>query len=1124
MAGITTRSLSGNSILNGIEGTRTWNPGTTLNYAFATNADQADVTGYLNSVSATGAFNALDTETNYRNAVLNAYAAYRRVANINFTNASSYNNADLKISGADNYAVAGGTTGGSADFPGSITQGTSGTNFESYLILSTTTAAYQLAAEQGGATTLSAAVLHESGHSLGLAHPHDSRNGSTTITGLGLTDANDIPLDNQRYTVMSYEWGGLNVKTGFNYGHAVSPSALDIAAIQRMYGANTNTNTGDTTYTLVDRGAGALDTDGTDSTVQIGRAFFSIWDNGGTDRITYNGSRRVVLNLNDATLSTTDDALTQEWIGQVKQAKNYSQLPSEFQNDIESSNYHAGGFFSRIFQNATPSGYDLGGYSIANGVEIENASSAGGNDFLIGNEQNNLLQSSAGDDFLHGSTGNDTLQGGNGADELVGGRGNDSLDGGAQNDVAIFSGSCSEYDITRSSTGEITVVHARGTKNDGTDTLTNIEQARFKDAKLDLTAANIKCVTDFVFLVDLSGSFSDDLANFVASARSIANSVRAESPDAQFAVASFVDRPVDPFGAPGDYLYSADLPLTDSIADFEAALASLSVLNGGDTPESQYVGLWRAANGIGLNLRENSQKVILVATDASPHSAADYGLDESTIRNFLENEGITVNPAIASTRSNSSTPIVQGATLQALDNPEQPPLDQPEPDLPGPDATGNGEVPPLPDDGLELLLSELNQTLNTNAATPIFAVTADARSTYEEAEAALGRGATVTLDSNSENIADAVRQALAEISGEVTDPGTDGDDTLIGTPDPDTLFGGNGNDRLEGLDGDDVLDGGADFDTVLGGTGNDLVTGGTSDDVLDAGEGSDILEPGAGTDTLTLGTGDDIIRGTASELNGDTIQDFSGDVIVVFGSVFSDFTVTSDGTNSTLSFGSGADQTNIILAGNFTQDDFTATPDPSAPTENTIISTGSTPNPRIVGTPDADTLDGTAGVDTIIGRAGDDQLNGLEGNDILRGNAGNDLIVGGEGDDILVGGGGFDSLQGDAGKDTFLFHSFSQQSDGLRPALGHRILDFNSTDDQIVLRKSGFSEELAIGRLRLSQFVIGAAAADKNDRIIYNAKTGNILFDADGTGTAKAVVFAVVDPNLGLSNTDFRIA
>ena len=472
MAGITTRSSTSTAVLNPIEGTTIWNT-TNLTYAFATTAHQAQVTGEITSAR-TGTFNAIDTETNYRDAVLGSFAAYERVSNLNFTAAANFNSADIKIAGIDNYARGTISLAGTMDFPGNNPMPGSSTNFQSYLLLNTTTF-LGAAAEPGGANALMYVTNHEIGHGLGLAHPQDTANGSTQVGSSDATDSPERPLDNERYTVLSYETGGLDKTLRGPFGHSASPSALDIAAIQAMYGANPNTNNTITTYRLVDLKTGALDVDGNDGTVEIGRAFFSIWDTGGTDRIIYSGSKRVLLNLNDATLSTTDDAETQKWIEQVTLAKHYSQLPSEFKNDLEDPNYHAGGFFSRVFVNSTAKGYDLGGYSIANGVRIENATASDGNDFLIGNELSNILVGNGGEDFLHGANAADYLEGGDGNDELQGGGGDDTLDGGAGDDLAIYSGNCSEYDMTRDeATGAITIAHARGDMSDGSDTLQKI--------------------------------------------------------------------------------------------------------------------------------------------------------------------------------------------------------------------------------------------------------------------------------------------------------------------------------------------------------------------------------------------------------------------------------------------------------------------------------------------------------------------------------------------------------------------------------------------------------------------------------------------------------------------------
>ena len=56
-----------------------------------------------------------------------------------------------------------------------------------------------------------------------------------------------------------------------------------------------------------------------------------------------------------------------------------------------------------------------------------------------------------------------------------------------------------------------------------------------------------------------------------------------------------------------------------------------------------------------------------------------------------------------------------------------------------------------------------------------------------------------------------------------------------------------------------------------------------------------------------------------------------------------------------------------------------------------------------------------------------------------------------------------------------------------------------------------------------SEFVVGAAALDANDYIIYNDATGAVLYDSDGAGGAAAIQFAQVDAGLVLTNLDFFV-
>ncbi|MEW5963624.1 MAG: M10 family metallopeptidase C-terminal domain-containing protein [Pseudomonadota bacterium] len=284
--------------------------------------------------------------------------------------------------------------------------------------------------------------IHEVGHGLGLEHPHSTWHGSGLFQGVTKdkwTDRGNFGLNHGYYTMMSYNQPNDGSGYGWTYGGVGGPMALDIAALQELYGANTTYNSGNSTYWLPGSNG-----DGTYWT--------SIWDTGGTDEIAYSGALDVVIDLRPATLV---------------------------------QGYGGGGYFS-----AAAGIY--GGYSIANGVDIENARGGSGNDVLIGNHLVNVLNGGAGNDLyitddaadiiidssgidmlqsgvdtslmsrpmienlrltgsavygfgndldngLIGSAGRNVLDGGNGDDWIYGGRGRDTLTGGDGADTFAYS-------------------------------------------------------------------------------------------------------------------------------------------------------------------------------------------------------------------------------------------------------------------------------------------------------------------------------------------------------------------------------------------------------------------------------------------------------------------------------------------------------------------------------------------------------------------------------------------------------------------------------------------------------------------------------------------------------------
>ena len=97
--------------------------------------------------------------------------------------------------------------------------------------------------------------------------------------------------------------------------------------------------------------------------------------------------------------------------------------------------------------------------------------------------------------------------------------------------------------------------------------------------------------------------------------------------------------------------------------------------------------------------------------------------------------------------------------------------------------------------------------------------------------------------------------------------GEGGNDTLIGGPAADELYGGAGVDFVKGNGSwvtstmGDTLHGGGGDDKIVGGEGNDLIYGGGGNDNLQGNMGNDQLFGGTGLDVLYGQAGDDFLQG-----------------------------------------------------------------------------------------------------------------------------------------------------------------------------------------------------------------------------------------------------------------------
>ncbi|UXX80533.1 VWA domain-containing protein [Reichenbachiella carrageenanivorans] len=140
-----------------------------------------------------------------------------------------------------------------------------------------------------------------------------------------------------------------------------------------------------------------------------------------------------------------------------------------------------------------------------------------------------------------------------------------------------------------------------------------------------------KSGADLVFLIDNTGSMSDDIANI---RDNIFDLLEALPSGVKVGVAEYGDLNVDP-SEWFDYI-----DLTSDYDDIETYLNNLSTTGGGDIPESVYDGIWQAVDVMSWS---SSTKMMIVIGDAPP---LEGYLTEKTLKDVIEKcteEGVTTN-------------------------------------------------------------------------------------------------------------------------------------------------------------------------------------------------------------------------------------------------------------------------------------------------------------------------------------------------------------------------------------------------------------------------------------------------------------------------------------------------
>ena len=387
----------------------------------------------------------------------------------------------------------------------------------------------------------------------------------------------------------------------------------------------------------------------------------------------------------------------------------------------------------------------------------------------------------------------------------------------------------------------------------------------------------------------------------------------------------------------------------------------------------------------------------------------------------------------------------------------------------------------------------------------------------------------------------------------VTVRGGDGDDTLLSSPTggANLLIGDAGNDLLVGNIGPVTMTGGAGTDTFL--YDRDPTQSVEDDLISDFGSGADLIRlDGQAMPALggsgTFATNDARFAANATGTAEDTSDR------VVYNTTTGDLWYDADG--------SGAEAAARL---------FTLLDAPLLAATDIEVVNGTAPSGNVInGTSGNDTLTGTAGDETINGLGGNDTLVGSPGSDfydggtgadtldfratstgtsvnftdgtisggfsgtftnmerVLAGNAG-DTLIGGAGGQTLSGRGGFDSFEGRAGADTlwggagdddFIFREMGS-------ANADRISDFASGADDIMLDDAAFTAVGAMGNFAAGDARFkansGGTATETDDRVVFNTNTGQLYYDADGSGAGTAQLIGTVQSGATVAATDIVV-
>ncbi|WP_332653864.1 M10 family metallopeptidase C-terminal domain-containing protein [Brevundimonas sp.] len=920
-------------------------------------------------------------------------------------------------------------------------------------------------------------LLHEIGHAIGLSHPaayNASADGVITYAG----NATYFE-DSRQYTVMSYfseRETGADFRSGGANRYSAVPLLDDIAAAQRLYGANTTTRTGDTVYGF-NSNAGQPWFSATSSSSAL---IFAVWDAGGTDTFNFSGySVAQTIDLRQGAFSSVgglignvaiaigvviENVVGGTGVDSIRGNSASNVITGNGGNDeidggLGSDTVVFSGARSSYtitwngqvgtvtglgatvtvsnveflqFSDTTIAAAPTGGLLVGGDITNETINGTAFGDTIGGLGGNDTIHGMAGADTLDGGSGDDVLNGGDNDDLLIGGRGDDALNGGAGHDVADYAGAGAG----------VTVNLATGLASGGagTDTLSGIEELRgtaYADTLTGDGAANVLRGGGGIDTLN-GGGGADQLFAGTPGEGGGAPDIIKPSGTANDSIANAVSLAGGfDLGTRADVANSTTIPHATVVATSHGGMEYYAVtVAAGETvvfdiDNATFDSVLRIYDAGNVLLVQNDDS----ASDGGPATdsglsytfaaAGTYYIQVSQWQSGSDGTLVTTAPPAGGTYTlHVSVPSAPVVALDFLG------------------ATMNGEA------GADILTGGVGRdALNGGADDDLLNGGAenDAIDGGAGADTAVfsGNRAAYTISTNS---------------GVTTVTGPDGADSLTNV---ERLQFADGLYDITGAPLDTTIDGTQNADDLNGTTGADTINGFGGDDVIRGGLGNDTLDGGAGTDTA-------VFSGT---IGASTISTVGG-VTTVTG---------PDGTDSVSNVERLRFEDGTLIVGASGGQYY-------AGTANADVITGTAYNDEIFGNGGNDIIDGAGGVDQMWGGAGDDRYNvdhvndvvteaagegydrilaatsytllgaseiewlstsftagvetislggnalnnlieGNDGQNLLEGHAGNDTLVGNGGNDYLDGGLGADQMSGGLGDDFYRVDNINDFAD-----------------------------------------------------------------------------------------------